>query len=497
MKILSAQQMREADSFTIKNRPISSIDLMEVAGDRCYEWLLKYTDKSKKHFVICGTGNNGGDGLVIARMLFKIKIPVEVIILDSQSHAIDFEKNLEQLKSLSIQILILKEDEQIPSFKNAILIDAIFGTGLTRPVSGWIGVCIDSMNNSGCEIISIDLPSGLFADSHSEGKIIKARYTLTFQSPKLAFFFPENEKYVGEFHILDIGLDQEFMEYVDSKKEVLEKDQVKKILKPRGKFTHKGNYGHALLISGSKGKIGASVLAARACLRSGAGLLTVHVPQCGYEILQSTIPEAMTEADKNENEISESCDIEKYSSIAIGPGIGTSAITIKMFEEILDKSQRPIILDADALNILSMKKELLKKVPALSILTPHPKEFSRLAGDSSNDFERHERQIQFSMENNVIVILKGAYTCISFPGGQVSFNSTGNPGMAKGGSGDVLTGILLSLTAQGYSFEEAAILGVYIHGLAGDKAAKKKGVYSMIATDLIEALPKAFLSLMD
>jgi hydroxyethylthiazole kinase-like uncharacterized protein yjeF len=497
MKILSAQQMREADSFTIKNRPISSIDLMEVAGDRCYEWLLKYTDKSKKHFVICGTGNNGGDGLVIARLLFKIKIPVEVIILDSHTHTIDFEKNLEQLKSLSIQILILKEDEKIPPFNNAIIIDAIFGTGLRRPVSGWIGDCIDSMNNSGCEIISIDLPAGLFADSHSEGKIIKARHTLTFQSPKLAFFFPENEKYVGEFHILDIGLDQEFMGYVDSKKEVLEKDQVKKILKPRGKFTHKGNYGHALLISGSKGKIGASVLAARACLRSGAGLLTVHVPQCGYEILQSTIPEAMTEADKNENVISESGDIEKFSSIAIGPGIGTSAITIKMFEEILDKSERPIVLDADALNILSMKKELLKKVPALSILTPHPKEFSRLAGDSSNDFERHERQIQFSMENNVIVILKGAYTCISFPGGQVSFNSTGNPGMAKGGSGDVLTGILLSLTAQGYSFEEAAILGVYIHGLAGDKAAKKKGVYSMIATDLIEALPKAFLSLMD
>ncbi len=496
MKILSAAQIRQADIHTIKNEPISSLALMERAGKMCFEWILNNSDTRKKYIVICGTGNNGGDGLVIARLLAERKLLVEVIILTtSNNFTNEFKKNLDAIKITTVKFKQVNEGDKLLLSKDTIIIDAIFGTGLNRPVTGWLVNSFDEINNSGNDIISVDIPSGLFSDSNSDGSIIKAKHTLTFQSPKLAFFFPENEIFIGEFHLFDISLDKKFIRDVNSLKFYLNNKEAKKLLIPRNKFSHKGTYGHGLLICGSKGKMGAAVLAARACLRSGTGLLTVHIPQCGNEILQTTVPEAMVDLDENIDRISSIGNIEKYDAIGIGPGIGRSAETQKMLFQFLEDVKKPIVLDADALNILAEHREQLKKIPAHSILTPHPKEFERLAGKSINDFERHNLQIRFSIEQNVIVVLKGAHTCITLPDGKAFFNSTGNPGMAKGGSGDALTGMILAFLSQQYKPEHAALLGVYLHGLAGDLAAKKKGVYSMICSDLIEAIPKAFLNL--
>ena len=493
MKILSALQIREADSYTIKSQSINSAKLMERAGDACFKWIYKNINNGKKYCVICGTGNNGGDGLVIARKIAENKLPVEVIILQfSSTHSSDFTKNLETLSSIPVNLRFLKEGEDLLLENDVILIDAILGTGLNKPVGDWLERCIDKMNENGSEIISIDIASGLFSDTHTNGKSVMPNHTLTFQCPKLAFFLAENAENVGRFHVLDIGLDEKFIESRDSNRYFYDEREIKRLLKPRGKFTHKGTYGHGLLISGSKGKMGASVLAARACLRTGVGLLTVHAPECGYDILQTSIPEAMVETDINNEIVTSLNEIEKYNSIGIGPGIGKSEQTKKMFFELMENITKPIVVDADALNILSDEKVKIKKLPPYSILTPHPKEFERLAGKCNDDFERHIIQQRFSSTNNVIVVLKGAYTCITIPDGRTFFNSTGNPGMAKAGSGDVLTGMILALLCQGYEPKDAAILGVYLHGLAGDLLVIKKGVYSMLASDLIESIPKAF-----
>lgn len=493
MKILSAAQLREADIYTIKNKPISSLALMERAGWECTKWIISRKNFSLQYTIICGTGNNGGDGLVIARLLAEKKISVEVIIIQTNSPATnDFNHNLEKLKKIPVSIVYYKEGGKINIPEKSVIIDAIFGTGLTRPITGSIANIIEEINKSGNVIISIDLPSGLFADKKSEGSIIKATQTITIQSPKLAFLFPENEIYTGEFSVLNIDLDKKFIDDIKTTKLFLTRDEIRNYLKPRTKFSHKGNYGHSLLVSGSKGKIGAAVLAARACLRSGTGLLTVHIPAGSYDILQTAVPEAMVDTDVDENIITGLNSTEKYSAIGIGPGIGKSEITIKMLFGVIENFRAPMVIDADALNIFSDYPEKLKLISPNSILTPHPGEFERLAGKSKNDFERHDRQLKFSADYNVIVVLKGAYSCITTPDGRAIFNSTGNPGMAKGGSGDALTGIILAMLSQKYSSEEAAILAVYIHGLAGDYASKKKGNYSMITSDLIECLPKAF-----
>ncbi len=498
MKILSAAQIRQADNYTIQNEPVTSLALMKRAGEKCFEWILSNTDKSKKYLVICGTGNNGGDGLVIARLLAQRKLGVEVVILSTNSkYSDEFNITLEAITKTTVNVKHVKEGQKLLLKEDVIIIDAILGTGLSRPVTGWLGECIEVLNKSGNQIISIDIPSGLFADIPSEGNIIRATYTLTFQNPKLAFFFRENELFVGKFYVLNIDLNEKFIDKINSLNFYFDKKEAKKILKQRNKFSHKGAFGHSLLIAGSKGKIGAAILASRACLRSGTGLLTVHIPSCGYEIIQATVPEAMVDLDVNTDIITSLNSIDHYDGIGIGPGIGKSEETTKFFFRFLDIIKSPVVVDADAINILAEHPEKLRKLPVNSILTPHGKEFERLAGKCKNDFERHKLQLDFSREYKLIVVLKGAYTCITFPDGKSVFNSTGNPGMAKGGSGDALTGMILALISQHYYPENAALLGVYLHGLAGDIAVKRKGVYSMICSDLIEKIPKAFLKLSD
>lgn len=501
MKILPVDKIREADAFTILNEPIESIDLMERAARSCFKWIKKRTNSSQPVKVFCGSGNNGGDGLAIARLLAKNYFEVQVFIFQpSGKFSNNFITNLDQLKQYpEVSIIYLKEGDKIPEIhKNELVIDAIFGSGLTKPVQGYIAQIIRQINSGESITISIDVPSGLFCDENSSatnGAIIEADYTLTFQFPKLAFLFPENDQYVGQWEILPIGLSQDFVNGVSVQNYLIGKEDCRLLLKTRNKFAHKGTFGHALNISGSYGKMGAAVLSSKACLRSGAGLVTCHIPKLGYQILQTAIPECMLSIDENEHFFGSVPDLEFYNAIGVGPGVGMEKQTQNALKLIIQNSSVPLILDADAINILGENKTWISFLPPESILTPHPKEFERLAGKSKNNFERLSLQREFSIKNNVYVIVKGAHTCISTPKGKCFFNSTGNPGMATAGSGDVLTGIILGLLTQNYTSFDACILGVYLHGLAGDIAAEKISPESMIAGDIIKNLGNAFKSL--
>lgn len=498
MKILSATQIREADSFTIENEPIASIDLMERAASKIFEWIYKHTNTQNNFIILAGTGNNGGDGLALARMFHEQGNHVSVYVVRfSESLSEDCQANYERFKNIpEAQLYDVYDESQFPFFrKDDIVIDALLGSGLNKPVQGIVKNLIENLNDSGVITIAIDTPSGLYIDKPIDLKndtVVKADYTLSFQFPKLAFLFPENDIFVGRWEVLPIGLHPQYIYEVPTPYNYTTPVIIKKLLKNRSKFSHKGTYGHALLIAGSEGKFGAAILAAKACLRAGAGLLDVHIPSKAETILQTVFPEAMLSFDRSESNFSSIPKLENYNAIGAGPGLGTQKETEQALKILIQETKVPLILDADALNILSENKTWLAFLPPETILTPHPKEFERLVGKTTNSFERLEKQRELSQRYNVIIVLKGAHTCISFPNGQCLFNSTGNPGMATGGSGDVLTGIILGLLAQHYTPKEAAALGVYLHGLAGDLYAESESMESLIASDIVAFLGKAF-----
>jgi len=498
MKLFRCEEIRLIDEYTVANEPVASADLMERAAQQLFLWIKKKYQKSSRFVLFAGPGNNGGDGLALARMLSAGEYSVTVYYVDfTEKTSTDWKTNRQRLEAeTSLKLIILTYSDSFPSLHaDDIIIDAIFGSGLTRTAEGFPAEIINYINKSGCEVISIDIPSGLFGEDNSKnlkGSIIEADYTLSFQFPKISFMFAENNKYIGEYAVLPIGLHEDAIRNTPSKFSFLEKSDIKPILRVRSRFDHKGVFGHGLLIAGSHGRIGASVLAAGAALRSGIGLLTCNIPACGYQIVQTSVPEAMVVTDSMTDFISAAVDTELYSAVGVGPGIGTEPSTQKALFDLLNTCKKPIVIDADALNILSLNKEWLSLIPPGSILTPHPKEFERIAGRSSNGFEKIEKQLKFSDDYNCIVVLKGSNTSVSTPDGRLFFNSTGNPGMATGGSGDVLTGIILSLLAQDFSSEEAAIAGVYLHGLAGDMAAGQSSFESMIASDIINNLGNAF-----
>lgn len=497
MKILSAEETRQWDQYTIEREPVSSIELMERAATACVNWLETKGYGDQRFAIFCGKGNNGGDGLAIARLLAGGRYPVTVFILEfGHKGTADFQANLARLHDFpGVDIRFIQTEKNFHDFeKDEIIIDALFGSGLNRALEGVTAKLVEHINESGREVIAVDIPSGMFVDRSSKGNpIIRANHTLSFQSFKPALLVAENEEYTGQVHILDIGLHPDFYQSAFSRHELVDLPVIHSIHKPRRRFAHKGNFGHVLLIAGSYGSMGAAVLAAKACLRSGAGLLTCHIPSCGYEILQIAIPEAMvmTDADPFMN-TKTNTDLTRYETIGIGPGIGTSAETKMLLRDIFDSFRSPLVLDADALNILATQKDLLKLVPGASILTPHPKEFERLFGETENDFARIDLALGKAKELNVVIVLKGHHTLIATPDEKGFFNSTGNPGMATAGSGDALTGMLTGLLAQGYSSIEAAILGVYLHGLAGDIAAEKYSMESMLAGDIIDSFGDAF-----
>lgn len=493
MKILSAEQIHKWDEYTIAHEPITSLDLMERAAGQCTEWIekRKYTGKIFKIF--CGKGNNGGDGLAIARQLAQHDADVDVYIIEYGTlGSDDFQANLHKLHSCPVEIHYIQHPDFFPALtEDDVVIEALYGSGLNRPIEGLAAQLVQHINHSAATILSVDIPAGLFCDKPTTSEaVIKADYTLTFQSRKLCFMYPENEEFFGEVHVLDIGLDPFYPSTISSVYELVDDTLIRKIYKPRKSFTHKGTYGHALIIAGEKGKMGAAVLCTKACLRSGAGLVTSMVPPDQFEIIQIAVPEAMALP----HEEAEDLDWSKYSSIGIGPGIGTGESSARILQKVLSFFNKPVIIDADGLNILSANNELLKDLPCGTILTPHPKEFERLFGKTSNHAEKIQSALHYAQTLFIYIIIKGHNSVLACPDGEVYFNSTGNAGMATGGSGDVLTGILAGLLAQGYSSKECCLLGMYLHGLSADIAVKSFSEEALISGDITHYLGKAFLA---
>ena len=496
MKILSAQQIREADRHTIEKEPISSIDLMERASKAFVQAFMGYYSNKFSVSVFCGVGNNGGDGLAISRLLQNQGYEVDVYVIGEISSASpDFKVNFERLPDSAI---VLNDSVALPLFhEDTVIIDALFGSGLNRPLEGFVAKIVGSLNSVSNDIVSVDIASGLYSELPVNSNIIiQPALTISFQFPKLSFLQPELAKYVGEWQTVDIGLDSAFIEEVNTDFHYTEEHHIRSIYKPRDKYAHKGSAGKVQLWVGSKGSIGAAQLAATACLRAGVGLLFVKTPQCGEVIMQIGVPEAMVEADLGEFEIQSAEVKTKVDVIGIGAGIGTSARTSYALKEFLKNYDGPpLVLDADGINILAAKRDLLELLPEGSILTPHPGEFKRLVGAWENDYQKLDFLKAFCAKYRLNVVLKGAHSAVCDVEGKVYFNSTGNPGMATAGSGDVLFGVICGLLAGGMKPFDALRFGVFIHGRAGDLAKNKLGEESLIARDIIDFLSKSFLSI--
>ena len=489
MKILNSTQLHELDEYTILNEPVESINLMERAAVAFTRWFAERFYKDQKIIIFCGPGDNGGDGLAVARMLINKMYSVGVYVVKPKEPSENFNINEERLSHL-VPIVTINTFAEIPVFtSDVVIIDALFGSGLNKPVEGLFADVIKLVNKAPNTVVAIDVPSGLYLDKANETKnIIEADFTITFQTPKLAFLLPQNGKYVGEWFMLHIGLNRDFIELAESNHFYVDEQVIKSFIKKRDKFANKGDYGKALIITGSYGMLGAAVLASKGCLRGGAGLVKAYVPEAGFFVLQNDLPELIVLTDSNPEVISDIPDLSSYNAIAVGPGMGESAEASKAFEKLLNTAKIPLVIDASALNMLGANPALLPKVPAKSILTPHPKEFERIAGKTKDDYDRIKKAKELSKKHDLYIVLKGAHTAIFTPEGKIYFNSTGNPGMATAGSGDVLTGILTAMIAQGYTPLEAAIAGVFIHGYAGDSAARKLSQPSMLASDIIDGI---------
>ncbi len=501
MKLFSTKQIAELDKYTIENEPIADIDLMERAAMQITNWLIRKFTTEQKMVIFAGPGNNGGDALTVARQITELGFICEVYLLDfgkalKGSPAINWERLKKQGK---VKLSKITKIEEFPEINQTdIILDGMFGSGLTRPLKGFPTEMVQKINRLGNTVVAIDIPSGLMGEDNTENTtetIIQAGFSLTFQFPKISFLFPENEQFTGIWEVLPIGLHPEGMKKIPSDFYLIEEGDVAEIMPQRTTFQHKGDFGHALLIAGSFGKMGAAVLASKACLRSGVGLLTAHIPRMGYPVIQTAVPEAMASTDQHDSVFTEFPELKPYSAIGVGPGLDKKQNTVRALHSLIVQAEVPLVIDADALNILSENSGWLSELPENSILTPHPGEFKRLVGETQNSFERIEKQLQLSKKYSVIVVLKGAFTSISTPDGKLFFNSTGNPGMATAGSGDVLTGIILGLLAQRVSPESAAVCGVYIHGLAGNMAAGTISQPALIAGDIVDFLGNAFIAL--
>ena len=498
MYILTSEQIKQADQATIKNNNITSTELMEHAATLCFDWLhSRLQGQNIKIHVFCGIGNNGGDGLVIARHLFQHGYNVHCYVVNfSDKRSDDFLKNYNHLKELGEWPTVISSEKDFPKVDfEDIVIDAILGNGLSRKPSGFTKKLIQYINNTKVFTLAIDFPSGLFGNTSVTDKesVLRAGHTLTFQTPKLAFLLPENKDFVNTWEVLDIGLDENFIESLKPTTHYITKNDVIPMYQSRNKWDHKGNFGHSLIIGGSFGKIGAVTLATKAALKIGSGLVSSYLPKCGYDILQISIPEAMVEVDSDK--ILTYYNFKtKPTVIGIGPGMGTAEKTAIGFENFLKENKIPLVIDADAINLISQKPTLIEYVPEKTILTPHPKELQRLIGDWRNDYDKLEKTISYSIKHKVILVLKGAHTII-IDGGFLFVNSTGNPALATAGSGDVLTGIITGLLAQGYEPLSASIFGVYLHGKTADIALQKTSYETFTASSILEYLPNAILDL--
>ena len=504
LPVLNAEQVRTADAHTMVKEPIASIDLMERAAGRCTERIMRLLADGElgprddaAFLVLAGMGGNGGDGLVIARLLHAAGVPVRVVrIVHRRTPSPENAINWERLSVAHVPAWSLEEPhEAFRIAANEVVIDAIFGIGTKPPVPDVVAWVIEEVRRSGRPVIAVDLPSGSCTEDNTGNdpeRIMRAVYTITFEVPKLVLFMPESEQYTGSWEVLPIGSDLSHPACGETPYHMLEEADVAGVMRPRPRFGHKGGFGHVLLVAGSEGKAGAAVLATGAALRSGVGMVTAHVPRTALCVLQSTCPEAMCSLSNGRALVdTPPPDLAPFSAIGIGPGLGTHPDTARVLDLVIDECKTPMVLDADALNILAANPLWMQRLPKGTILTPHPKEFDRLAGvTAENGHQRLQHARRIAKDHGLIIVLKGAWTAVCDPTGRVTFNPTGNPGMAKGGSGDALTGLLAGILAQGYAPLHAARLGVYLHGAAGDLAAQRRGMDGMVVSDLIHAIPE-------
>ncbi len=492
-KLFLQRQIRELDAQTISTEDITSVELMERAARTVATWLDAHYQRHTA-VVFAGPGNNGGDGLAVARMLRDSSWQVEVWLFTGSNGNLsdDNKANVARITETDITLHIDEIPSSIPPL--SIVVDALLGTGVSRPTEGKIAECIEKINSSGCEVVSIDLPSGLPGEeelgSCAERTIVKADHTISFQFPKIAFFAPEANDYIGAWHVTDIGLSSEAIAATETPFRFTTIDDIAAMVRPRSRFAHKGTCGKALLVAGSYGMMGAAVLSSRACMRSGVGLLTTATVPEGYAIMQTAVPEAMTLTDSDLSAV-------KVDAVGIGPGLGRTPEAEERFRSFLNEfgGKKPMVIDADGLFHLAqmITNQPDFTLPANCVVTPHVVEFDRLTKQHSTFWERLIAARDFAQRHRTTVVLKGAFSAIACTDGLVVINTTGNSGMATAGSGDVLTGIVLALLAQGYSADEAAILAVNIHGAAGDVAATERSKESMIASDIVENIGKAFL----
>lgn len=501
MKIFTSQQIHELDEYTIEHEPIKSIDLMERAARALTLAISERWTRQVPVVVFAGPGNNGGDALAVARMLSEQGYDVKTYLFNISGHlSADCAENKRRLtEKKNRQLTEVTSEFDPPQLEAGMLVvDGLFGSGLNKPLAGGFASLVKYINASQAEVVSIDVPSGLMTEDNSynvRANIIRATLTLTLQQRKLSFLFGENQQFIGQLRVLDIRLSKEGINKTDAQYTMLEENEVRGMLKPRSPFAHKGSMGQAFIIAGSYGMAGAAVLATKACLRAGAGKVTVHTPKRNVSILQNCVPEAVLQIDHEETTFTEAVSTEQFQAMAIGPGLGTTDQTAVALIAQLRRTTCPIVADADALNILANRRAWLQQLPKGIILTPHPKELERLEGQCIDSYERLTKARNLAEHLEGYVLLKGHYSALCLPDGRVVFNPTGNAGMATAGSGDVLTGIICGLLARGYSQQEACSIGMYLHGLAGDLAAQELGEESLIASDLIRYLPKAFLRL--
>lgn len=499
MKIFTGEQTRELDAYTIEHEPIKSIDLMERAARALTQAITERWSRQTSVVVFAGPGNNGGDALAVARMLCELGYEVGCYLFNITGHlsadCAEMRKRLMDKKNR--QLTEVRSEFDPPRLESGMLvIDGLFGSGLNKPLAGGFASLVRYINASEAEVVSIDVPSGLMTEDNSvnvRANIVQATLTLTLGQLKLAFLLAENQPYIGEVKVLDIRLSREGIEQIDARYELLEENYVRSLMRPRSAFSNKGSMGKALLVAGSYGMAGAAVLAARACLRAGAGKVVVHTPKRNVGILQNSVPEAVLRIDREETTVTEALNSEGFQAIGVGPGLGTTDQTALALIAQLRSARCPVVIDADALNILANRRAWLQQLPKGCILTPHPKELDRLEGQSIDSFERLTKAIRLAEEIHGYVLLKGHFSALCQHDGHVIFNSSGNAGMATAGSGDVLTGIITALLARGYAPREASIVGMYLHGLAGDLAEQELGQESIVASDLVKYLPKAFL----
>ncbi|MFM9984836.1 MAG: NAD(P)H-hydrate dehydratase [Flavobacteriales bacterium] len=494
MKLFTSDQIRLWDQATIESHFKDSSELMEFAAEKLVEQLLILEDPDRV-YVICGIGNNGGDGLCMARILASQSVEVSVVVVgDAQQGSKDFRMNLERVMEADLPLMFYGKDENHLVFEpDSIILDCILGSGTSRPADGLIATAINEINqNITCTKIAIDIPSGLLPDDFSgqEGFIIRADRTLTIEVPKRALLVSENTRYIGELTIVSIGLDHVFERSTDCEYSAYDMVEAVFDLEFRSLNVHKKTNGHVVLIAGSKGKMGACLLAARGAMRVGAGMLTARIPACGYSIVQTALPEVMCDVDEGVDYIKSAGELNGFESLALGPGLGKAPEVALMMRKVLKEIACPCVLDADALNLIA-EKNLFNDIPQGSILTPHIGEFNRLFGETTSDKERLEVLRTKSRELGVVIVLKGPYTRVATPNGEISFNTTGNPILATAGSGDVLTGVIAGLLAQGYDPSSAARLGVFLHGLSGDVLSIQMGDSGALAGEIADGLPHA------